>query len=66
MLSAHNARRILSTLALGGSILLVPAAASAQTLEKIKARGNVTCGVNPSLLGILHARRARKLERLRR
>ena len=51
MLSAHNTRRILSTLALGGSILLVPAAASAQTLEKIKARGNVTCGVNPSLLG---------------
>jgi len=51
MLSAHNTRRILSTLALGSSILLTPAAASAQTLEKIKARGNVTCGVNPSLLG---------------
>jgi len=51
MVSAHNARRILSTLALAGSVLLVPAAVSAQTLEKIKARGNVVCGVNPSLLG---------------
>lgn len=51
MVSAHNVRRILSTLVLGGSILLVPAAASAQTLEKVKARGNIACGVNPSLLG---------------
>src|SRR5215510_11067535 len=51
MVSAHNVRRILSTLVLGGSVLLAPAAASAQTLEKIKARGNVACGVNPSLLG---------------
>ena len=51
MVSAPNARLILSTFLLGGSILLAPAAASAQTLEKIKARGNVACGVNPSLLG---------------
>src|SRR5215211_4876541 len=51
MVSAQNARTILSTFLLGGSILLAPAAASAQTLEKIKARGNVACGVNPSLLG---------------
>ena len=51
MVSAQNARLILSTFLLGGSILLAPAAASAQTLEKIKARGNVACGVNPSLLG---------------
>ncbi|MBX9776993.1 MAG: amino acid ABC transporter substrate-binding protein [Xanthobacteraceae bacterium] len=51
MVSARNARLILSTLVLGGSILLAPAAASAQTLEKIKARGSVACGVNPSLLG---------------
>lgn len=51
MASAHNVRRILSTLALGGSILLAPAAVSAQTLAKIKTRGNVACGVNPSLLG---------------
>jgi len=51
MVTAHNVRRILSALALGGSILLAPAAGSAQTLEKIKARGTVVCGVNPSLLG---------------
>ena len=51
MVTAQNARRILSALALGGAILLVPAAASAQTLEKIKTRGSVSCGVNPSLLG---------------
>jgi general L-amino acid transport system substrate-binding protein len=51
MVSAQNARLILSTLVIGGSILLAPAGASAQTLEKIKARGNVACGVNPSLQG---------------
>jgi general L-amino acid transport system substrate-binding protein len=51
MVSAQNARLIFSTFLLGGSILLAPAAASAQTLEKIKARGSVACGVNPSLLG---------------
>jgi general L-amino acid transport system substrate-binding protein len=51
MVSAQNARLILSTFLLGGSVLLAPAAASAQTLEKVKARGNVACGVNPSLLG---------------
>jgi general L-amino acid transport system substrate-binding protein len=51
MVSAQNARLLLSTFLLGGSVLLAPAAASAQTLEKVKARGNVACGVNPSLLG---------------
>jgi general L-amino acid transport system substrate-binding protein len=51
MVSAQNARLILSTFFLGGSVLLAPAAVSAQTLEKIKARGNVACGVNPSLQG---------------
>jgi general L-amino acid transport system substrate-binding protein len=28
-----------------------PVAASAQTLEKVKARGSINCGVNPGLLG---------------
>jgi len=51
MVTVHSARHILASLVLGGSILLVPAAAPAQTLEKIKARGSVACGVNPSLLG---------------
>jgi general L-amino acid transport system substrate-binding protein len=51
MVSAQNARLILSTFVLGGSMLLAPAAASAQTLDKVKARGNVACGVNPSLQG---------------
>jgi general L-amino acid transport system substrate-binding protein len=51
MVSAQNARLILSTFVLGGSMLLAPASASAQTLDKVKARGNVACGVNPSLQG---------------
>jgi general L-amino acid transport system substrate-binding protein len=51
MVTVHNSRHIFASLVLGGSILLVPAAAPAQTLEKIKARGSVACGVNPSLLG---------------
>ena len=51
MVTTHNARHILASLVLGGSILLVPVTAPAQTLEKIKARGSVACGVNPSLLG---------------
>jgi general L-amino acid transport system substrate-binding protein len=51
MVAAQNARRILSMLAFGGSVLLFSTAACAQTLEKVKARGSVACGVNPSLLG---------------
>ena len=31
--------------------LLIATAASAQTLDKVKARGNVNCGVNPGLIG---------------
>jgi general L-amino acid transport system substrate-binding protein len=34
-----------------GTLLLVAGAASAQTLEKVKARGSINCGVNPGLLG---------------
>ncbi len=41
---------ILSAFALSAAAML-PAAASAQTLEKVKARGNIICGVNPNLLG---------------
>jgi general L-amino acid transport system substrate-binding protein len=51
MVKRQNARYTISALAVVGSILLVPTAASAQTLEKVKARGNVACGVNPSLQG---------------
>src|SRR5262249_22908154 len=51
MVAAHNARHILSAVVLGGAVLLAPAGASAQTLEKIKARGTVACGVNPNLQG---------------
>jgi general L-amino acid transport system substrate-binding protein len=40
----------LSALVLSGGGLLA-SAASAQTLEKAKARGSVICGVNPELLG---------------
>ncbi len=43
--------RVLSALILLGAGLLLPAAASAQTLEKVKARGSVNCGVNPALPG---------------
>src|SRR5258707_496354 len=31
--------------------LLIATAASAQTLDKVKARGNVNCGVNSGLIG---------------
>jgi general L-amino acid transport system substrate-binding protein len=34
-----------------GALLLVANAASAQTLEKVKARGSINCGVNPGLFG---------------
>jgi general L-amino acid transport system substrate-binding protein len=51
MFNNQNARYTISALAFVGSILLVSTAASTQTLEKAKARGNVACGVNPSLLG---------------
>jgi general L-amino acid transport system substrate-binding protein len=42
--------RILPAVAVSAAAML-PAAASAQTLEKVKARGNVNCGVNPALPG---------------
>jgi general L-amino acid transport system substrate-binding protein len=42
---------ILSILSLFGTGLLSSSAASAQTLEKVKARGTVNCGVNPDLIG---------------
>jgi general L-amino acid transport system substrate-binding protein len=41
---------VLSALALSAAAML-PAAASAQTLERVKARGSIICGVNPNLLG---------------
>ena len=47
----YRVRRIVSALALLGAGLLLTTAASAQTLEKVKARGSVACGVNPDLLG---------------
>jgi len=41
---------LLALVALGAGLLLsIPA--SAQTLEKVKARGSINCGVNPGLLG---------------
>jgi general L-amino acid transport system substrate-binding protein len=45
-----SSARVFSALLLGAGLLL-PAAASAQTLEKVKARGTVNCGVNPALPG---------------
>ena len=54
MVAIHHPRRVrgmLSALAVLGAGLLLTTAASAQTLEKVKARGNVVCGVNPDLLG---------------
>jgi general L-amino acid transport system substrate-binding protein len=47
----RSARHVLSALIMLGAGLLFSGAASAQTLEKVKARGNVVCGVNPDLLG---------------
>ncbi|MPZ37692.1 MAG: transporter substrate-binding domain-containing protein [Rhizobiales bacterium] len=47
----RHARTILSVLAMLGAGLLLSGTASAQTLEKVKARGNVVCGVNPDLQG---------------
>lgn len=44
-------RAVLSALLMLGAGALLSGAASAQTLEKVKARGNVVCGVNPDLLG---------------
>jgi general L-amino acid transport system substrate-binding protein len=44
-------RCIVTVLALFGAGLLLAPAAIAQTLEKVKARGTITCGVNPELLG---------------
>jgi general L-amino acid transport system substrate-binding protein len=41
---------ILSAFALSAAAM-VPLAASAQTLEKVKARGSIICGVNPNLVG---------------
>ena len=41
---------ILSAFALSATAM-GPLGASAQTLEKVKARGNIICGVNPNLLG---------------
>jgi ABC-type amino acid transport substrate-binding protein len=43
--------RLLSSLVMLVAGLLLPAVASAQTLDKVKARGSVVCGVNPGLLG---------------
>jgi general L-amino acid transport system substrate-binding protein len=47
----RQAQHLLSMLVIVAAGLLLSPIASAQTLEKIKARGNVTCGVNPGLLG---------------
>ena len=48
----RRARRVLAALAMvGAGLLSLSTAASAQTLEKVKARGSVICGVNPDLLG---------------
>jgi len=44
-------RAVLSALLMLGAGVLLSNAASAQTLEKVKARGNLVCGVNPDLLG---------------
>jgi general L-amino acid transport system substrate-binding protein len=43
--------RVLSALIVLGAGLLLSAPASAQTLDKVKARGSINCGVNPGLLG---------------
>jgi general L-amino acid transport system substrate-binding protein len=54
MVAVHRSRRIsgiVSALTALGAGLFLSAAASAQTLEKVKARGSVVCGVNPDLLG---------------
>src|SRR5262249_40431444 len=48
---SRTARCVVSVLALAGAGLQLSSAASAQTLEKVKARGTVNCGVNPELLG---------------
>ena len=47
----YRFHRIISALAVLGAGALLTTAASAQTLEKVKARGSVACGVNPDLLG---------------
>ena len=54
MIAVQRPRRapcILTALAMVGMGLSLSTAASAQTLEKVKARGSVVCGVNPDLLG---------------
>ena len=54
MLAVHHPRRargVFSFLAILGAGLLAVTSTSAQTLDKVKARGNVVCGVNPDLLG---------------
>jgi general L-amino acid transport system substrate-binding protein len=43
--------RILTSIALPGALLLLPTVGSAQTLGKVKARGSVNCGVNPTFPG---------------
>ena len=49
--SVTSSARVFCALLSLGAGLLLPAAASAQTLEKVKARGSVNCGVNPALPG---------------
>jgi general L-amino acid transport system substrate-binding protein len=48
---SRRAGYALSAFVLFGAGLLFASAASAQTLEKVRARGSVICGVNPELLG---------------
>jgi general L-amino acid transport system substrate-binding protein len=47
----HRTRCAFLACTLLGTSLMLPVAASAQTLEKVKARGSINCGVNPGLLG---------------
>lgn len=48
---ARRLRTIVPALAAFAIALLAPAITSAQTLDKVKARGSIVCGVNPDLLG---------------
>ena len=51
MVAVQQLRRTVAALVMLGAGLILSTAASAQTLEKVKARGSVVCGVNPDLIG---------------
>jgi len=51
MVAVQQLRRTVAALVMLGAGLILSTAACAQTLEKVKARGSVVCGVNPDLIG---------------